>query len=59
MTEEEVEKFVEWLVKKKDIQTLREELEDYYLDHYLGLLNDQAGYEMLLEIMESKNYTLN
>ena len=55
--EDEIERFVTELVDVKDIQTLREELSEYYLDRYLEMSRDQAGREMLAEIMEAEEFS--
>ena len=54
--EKEIERFVKELVDVKDIDTLREELSDFYLDRYVEMSEDQAGRETLAEIMEAEEF---
>ena len=55
--EKEIERFVTELVDVKDIDTLREELTDYYISRYTDMSKDQAGRELLAEIMEAEDFT--
>jgi len=56
-SEKQIEEFVTWLVDAKDIDTLRSELSEYYLDRYIELSKSQEGIETLANIMEAEEFS--
>ena len=57
MNESQIEDFVTWLVDAKDIDTLRSELSEYYLDRYIEMSKTAEGRETLANIMEAEEFS--